>query len=303
MPQRLTGLIAAVYTPMRADGSLDLDRVEPITEMLLHEGIDGLFVCGSTGESTSLSSEEREAVAQAYADAAAGRVPVAIHVGHCSLAEARRLALHARKIGAAAIAACPPWYFKPATVPILVDCLAEITRAVPDVPFYYYNIPALTGVMLDMVELVRQASERIPSFAGIKYTAPTVDEFQALLRFGDGRLNMLYGRDEMLLSALAVGAQGAIGTTYNFAAPLYRRLIEAFRRGDLTEAALWQARSVEMIRVVLRYGGLAGTKAMMALIGADCGPPRLPMVPLSPDHLASLRQELEAIGYFQWGRP
>lgn len=302
MPQPLTGLIAAAFTPMRADGTLDLDRVGPMTDRLIREGVSAIFACGSTGESASLTSEEREATAKAFVEAAAGRIPTIVHVGHCSLAEARRLAVHAQKIGAAAVSACPPWYFKPASVEILVDCLAEITTAIPGMPFYYYNIPSMTGVLLDMVELLRQASERLPNFVGIKYTAPTVDEFHALLGFAGGRFNILYGRDEMLLSGLAIGAQGAIGTTYNFAAPLYRRVIEAFRRHDLAAAAQDQARAVEMIRIVLRYRGLSGMKALMGMIGDECGPPRLPLPTLSADDAARMRKDLEAIGYFDWGR-
>jgi N-acetylneuraminate lyase len=302
MEQPLTGLIAAAFTPMRADGTLDLDRVGPMTDRLIREGVSAIFACGSTGESASLTTEEREAAAKAFVDAAAGRLPTIVHVGHCSLTDARRLAVHAQKIGAAAVSACPPWYFKPASVEILVDCLAEITTAIPDLPFYYYNIPSMTGVNLDMVELLRQASRRLPNFAGIKYTAKTVDEYQALLDFEGGRFNILYGRDEMLLSGLAVGAQGAIGTTYNFAAPLFRRIIDAFKRLDLTAAAKDQARAVEMIRIVLRYRGLPAMKALMGLIGDDCGAPRLPLAKLTADQVAQMRKELEAIGFFDWGR-
>lgn len=302
MEQPLTGLIAAAFTPMRADGTLDLDRVGPMTDRLIREGVSAIFACGSTGESASLTTEEREAAAKAFVDAAAGRLPTIVHVGHCSLTDARRLAVHAQKIGAAAVSACPPWYFKPASVEILVDCLAEITTAIPDLPFYYYNIPSMTGVNLDMVELLRQASRRLPNFAGIKYTAKTVDEYQALLDLEGGRFNILYGRDEMLLSGLAVGAQGAIGTTYNFAAPLFRRIIDAFKRLDLTAAAKDQARAVEMIRIVLRYRGLPAMKALMGLIGDDCGAPRLPLAKLTADQVAQMRKELEAIGFFDWGR-
>lgn len=302
MAQSFTGLIAAAFTPMRADGSLNLDCVGPMTDRLIREGVSAIFACGSTGESASLTTEERETTAKAFVDAAAGRIPTIVHVGHCSLVDARRLAVHAQKIGAAAVSACPPWYFKPASVEILVDCLAQITAAIPGMPFYYYNIPSMTGVLLDMVELLRQASERLPNFAGIKYTAPTVDEYQALLGFAGGRFNILYGRDEMLLSGLAIGTQGAIGTTYNFAAPLFRRIFDAFARQDLTAAAQDQARAVEMIRIVLRYRGLAGMKALMGMIGDECGPPRLPLPTLSPDEAARMRKDLETAGFFDWGR-
>jgi len=300
---RLTGLVAAVFTPMRTDGSLQLDPVGPIVDHLVGEGIGGLFACGSTGEGPSLSTEERLATAAAYVEAAAGRLPVVVHVGHTSLAEARRMAAHAQQIGAAAVSAVAPYYFRPSSVENLVDCLAEITAAAPELPFYYYHIPSLTGVRLDVLELLRRAAERLPTLAGIKYTDATVNEYQTLLEFQEGRFDVLFGRDEMLLSGLAAGAGGAIGSTYNFAAPLYTRLIRAFRQGNLEEARQCQARSVAMIRVLLRYGALPAFKTAMRLIGLDCGPPRLPNVALTPDEEALLQNDLESIGFFTWARP
>src|SRR4051812_41480967 len=152
MPMRLRGLIAAVFTPLRPDGSLDLDRVGPLVEQLLGDGVDGIYAVGSTGEGVSLTTPERQQVASAYVSAAAGRCPVVVQVGHNSLAEARGLAAHAQRIGATAISATPPTYFRPDTLSVLVDCLAEITAGAPDLPFYYYHIPSKTGVTFDMVE-------------------------------------------------------------------------------------------------------------------------------------------------------
>lgn len=301
MTQRLTGLMAATFTPLRPDGSLNLDAVRPMTDFLVQQGIAGLYVCGSTGEGPLLGMDERRAVAKAYVEAARGRVPVVIHVGHSSPADAGALAAHAQEIGASAVAAVPPWYFKPGSVDVLVRCLAEIAAAAPKVPFYYYHIPALTGVTLDMVEFLRKAPERIPTFAGLKYTAPTVDEFQALVGFDGGRFDVLFGRDEMLLAGLAVGARGAIGSTYNFAAQLYLRLVDAFKRNDIAAARECQARSVAMIQIVLKTQTLSFCKYLMKLLGHDCGPVRLPLVTIDRQEEARVEKELRAIGYFDWG--
>jgi N-acetylneuraminate lyase len=300
MHHRISGLVAATFTPLRPDGSLNLEMAKPVVEHLLRSGVNGLYVCGSTGEGPMLTTDERKAVAAAYVEAAAGRLPVIVQVGHSSVREASQLATHARQIGADAISAVAPYYFKPNSVGVLVDCLAEIAGGAPELPFYYYHIPALSGVDLDMAEMLQQVSAKMPSFAGIKYTAPTVDELQALIALADGRFTILFGRDEMLLSGLAVGAPGAVGSTYNFAAPLYCRLIEAFRRNDLAEARRYQGLAVSMIRIILRYRGHAGLKAMMGLLGVDCGPSRLPIVSLKPEEQASLRREMDALGFFQW---
>lgn len=299
---RITGLVPAVFTPMRSDGSVNLELIGPITDRLVAEGVGGLYVCGSTGEGPSLSREERMATAAAYLHAAAGRVPVVVQVGHNSLADARALAEHAAALGADAISAVAPSYFKPASLEVLVDTLAEVARAAPGLPFYYYHIPAVTGVHLDMVRLLEVGSERIPTLVGAKYSTTTVYELQACLAARGGRFNLLFGSDEMLLSALVTGVHGAVGSTFNFATPLYRRVVAAFERGDLAEACREQGRAVEMVRVLVDHGANPAIKAMMKLTGLDCGATRLPQRALSAAQEASLRARMEEIGFFEWGR-
>ena len=299
---KVKGLVAAVFSPMREDGALNPAAAEPVVEHLIRDGVEGLYVCGSTGEGPSLSSEERMTVAEAYVAAAGRRLPVIIQVGHDSLAEARRLAAHAKAIGADAIAALPPCYFVPGTLDVLFDCLADISAAAPGVPFFYYHIPSWTGVDPDMVEFVRRAGGRIPSFAGVKFSAAALDVLQECLTTAGDRITILFGMDDMLLSGLAAGAPGAVGSTYNFAAPLYRRLIAAFARGDLRESRRCQTLSVRMIRTLYRYRGHPAFKAVMGMLGVECGPVRLPLVSLTAEERAALRQELKDIGFFSWGR-
>jgi N-acetylneuraminate lyase len=295
----LSGLIAATFTPMRPDGSLNLEMAKPIVEHLISKGVSGLYVCGSTGEGPCLTTDERKRTAAAYVEATARRLPVVVQVGHSSVTEARDLAAHAQQIGADATSAVAPYYFKPSSVHVLADCLAEIAGGAPKLPFYYYHIPELSGVHANMVELLEHAPAKIPNFAGIKFTAPFINEFQTLIAASKGRFDILFGRDEMLMSGLSGGAAGAVGSTYNFAAPIYRRVIEAFQRGDVKEANRCQGLSVEMVNIVLRYRGHAGLKATMSLLGLDCGPGRLPIVSLKPEEIESMRRELEGIGFFE----
>jgi N-acetylneuraminate lyase len=298
--QRLTGLVAATFTPMREDGTLNLNRVGPVVEHLRGQGISALYVVGSTGEGVSLATPERQQAVEAFIEAAAGRMPVVVHVGHNSLAEARAAAAHAERVGATAISAVPPSYFKPESLDVLVASMAEIAAAAPTLPFYYYHIPQMNGVSADMVEFLRVAGERIPTLAGLKFTSPLLCEMLACIEFQERRFDVLHGRDEMLLAGLAMGAAGAVGSTYNFAAPLYQRVLAAFARGDLAEARCWQARAMQMIRTVVKYHGFSGQKAVMKMIGLDCGPTRLPLTPLRPGEADDLRRELEALGFFQW---
>lgn len=299
----ITGLVAAVFTPFKEEGSLNLGMVPRITDHLLQSGVRGLYVCGSTGEGPSLALQERREVAEAYTEAVAGRVPVIVQVGQDSIREATALARHAADAGATAISAVPPVYFKPASVPVLVDTMKEIAGAAPGLPFYYYHIPSLSAVALDMEHFLDQAMDVIPNLAGIKFSSPRLDELQACRKFEDGRFDILFGVDEMLLSGLASGAKGAVGSTYNFLAPLYNEVIRCYNEKKTEEAEALQAQAVALVRVMIAHRGLPAIKTCMKLIGLDCGPTRLPLLTLSEEETASLKTQLEPLGFFDWALP
>ena len=300
---RSRGLVAATFTPMRPNGDIDLAAVPPLVDHLVGESVAGLFCNGTTGEGESLTPDERCAVAEAFVSAAGGRLPAFVQVGANSLRVAQRLAEHAARTGADAIAATPPAYFRPAGVSDLVECLREISRAAPGVPLYYYHLPALTGVRFDMADLLRKAGDAIPGFAGIKFSEVDPPAFAACAGVDRGRYDVLWGSDETLLDGLSTGATAAIGSTYCFATPVYREVIAAHGRGDLDSARRWQARAARMVDVQIRRGGLPALKATMQLIGVDCGPVRLPLRALSASAVEDLRRELEEVGFFDWGRP
>ena len=299
-PSHISGLLSAPFTPMYPDGTINFSKVPDVVNLLIDNKVKGMFVCGSTGEGPSLTTEERKQLAEAFVKAADKRLLVFVHVGHNSITEARQLAEHAQRIGADCISATPSTYFKVDSVDLLVQCLQEIAKGATSLPLYYYNIPALTGISLDMVKLLEKAAEAIPSFAGIKYTAPLLHDYQACVNFSNNKYDILYGTDEMLLGALATGARGFIGSTYNFVAPLYNAIIEEFKKGNVKEAQRLQYISVEMVRVIVKYGGLRAQKAMMKLIGLDCGNVRYPLAFFKEHEYKLLETDLKNIGFFDW---
>lgn len=296
---RIQGLIAATFSTFNEDGSLDLSLIPGLVDKLISEGVQGVFICGTNGEGPNLTSEERMTIAEAYVKAVNKRCLVLVHVGHPSIAEARKLALHAKKIGADAISAVAAFYFKPASVSNLVDCMAEIAAAAPDMPFYYYHIPVITGMGIDMLEFLRLAEGKIPNLAGIKYTAATLHEYQACLNYKNGRFDILYGYDELLLPALAVGAQAAIGSTYTFAAPLYLKVMAYFREGKIAEAQQMQLHAINMIRCLSRYSPIPTQKTIMKLMGMNLGPCRLPLVSLSAQQEQEIGNYLQEIKFVE----
>jgi N-acetylneuraminate lyase len=295
---KIEGLIAATFATFHEDGSLNLDMIPELVNKLIEDGLRGVFICGTNGEGPNLTVEERMAVAEAYVKAVDKRMLTLVHVGHTSIAEARKLATHAALIGADAISSVAAFYFKPASVESLVLCMAEIASAAPQTPFYYYHVPALTSVGLDMFEFLRLAEQRIPNLAGIKYTSSTLNEYQACLNYKAGKFDILFGYDEMLLAALSVGAKGAIGSTYTFAGQLYLHIMDLYSQGRQAEAQAMQLQSVEMVRCLGKYSPIPAQRAIMNMLGFNLGPCRLPLEDLVPEQAEELKEALEACGFF-----
>lgn len=298
-PAPIQGLVAAPFTPFHKDGSLHLELIPAYYLTLKQNQVSGAFICGSTGEGVSLTVKEKMKVAEAWADVARQdpSFRVITLAGGNSLTESAELAAHAASCGLDAIAFTSPSYFKPANVEALAACCAVVAAAAPELPFYYYHIPVLTGVDFPMLSLLQQVDGRIPNFAGIKYTHEDFMDYASCLHFSNGKYDMLWGRDETFLSALVLGAKGAVGSTFNYAAPLYHALMAAFEQGDLETARIKQQQAVTMITLLGKYGGIATGKAFMKAIGLDCGEFRLPVLNMTTQQYVQFDNDLQTIGF------
>ena len=273
MPEKFKGLIAAAYTPMRQDGSLAPEVIPALVDYAVRQRFAGLFVNGSTGEFTALTMKERQVVAAAYLREAAGRIPVVVNIGACCAADSIELAQHASSFGAEALCLIAPFYFRPANVRDLADFVKEIAPACQGRPLYLYHAPSITGVRLPLVEFLEIMLEEVPNFSGVKYTDENLCEFARCAALS-GRLQMLFGRDEMLLGALAMGA---------------------FEAGDLAKARSFMVLSHRAVAIAVRYG-LASIKTFMKFAGIDVGPMRSPVGGLSAARQQAFRLELSEAG-------
>ncbi|WP_240924997.1 dihydrodipicolinate synthase family protein [Maribellus sediminis] len=282
---KIKGLITAPFTPMDEKGEIVFGKIPDYVRLLLKNKVVGAFINGSTGEGVSLSQKERMQLTEHWIKAASGTKELKIInlVGGTSYKESIENAQHSRECGVDAIALLAPYYFKPANAGLLAEFCAKVAEAVPDIPFYFYHIPVLSGCYVSMYDFLQEADSMIPNLAGIKYTHEDFMDFQSCLNFMDRKYDMLWGRDENLLSALVLGARGGVGSTFNYAAPLYYQLIDAFDNGDLDKARKLQHQSIDMIRLLGKYGGIATGKAYMRYIGFECGEFRLPVKNMSDD--------------------
>ena len=295
------GLCPATHTPFNDQGELALNVVEKQAAYLKARHIDKVFICGTTGESASLQPQERVAVVERWAKVGPDHgIQVVAHVGTNCLADAKALAKVAQAHKLAAVSMIAPTYFKPKTVADLVDCCAEVAAGAPSLPFYYYDIPALTGIHFACDEFLQLASKKIPNLAGVKYSNADLGTYLLCKQLEGGRFDLPWGIDEYYLSALAMGAQGGVGSTYNFVSGPLHRMIAAYAKHDHATAQLEQARLMHVIRIVAKRGYLGSAKALMTHLGVPVGPARLPNNNPSATELKAMLSELEAIGYFQW---
>ena len=289
-------LVAPTFTPFGADGRVDTGRIPAYAEWLRRNRVHDVFVNGTTGESASLTVAEQHDLLRTWVDAAGSDTRVIAHVGHASVAEAAGLARAAQAAGCHAIAAMPPYYFKPADVGQLVETMVEIAAGAPDLPFYYYHIPAMTGVLTPMWQFQDRARDAISNFAGIKFTWENLADYRLCLDAA-GDAEIFFGRDEMLLGALATGARSAVGTTYNVMPYLFHDLVAAWDAGDVAEARRLQTAACRIIEIAIAAGPLPAFKAMMGFCGVDCGPCRAPLPTLSPAAAAELRAALSQTAF------
>ena len=300
---KLKGLIPAAFTPMKENGDINPNQINNLVQYYEAEGFSALYVLGSTGEGPLLTLEERKIIAKEYISSAPDHLKIIIQVGDDCLRNAIELAQFAEDCGADAISSLPPRYFAPQTVPQLISSLKEITDRVSELPFYYYHLPLLSGVNFDMFELIKTADREIQNFAGIKFTDTDLHKMPKCINYKNGKYQVFHGYDETLINGLMSGAKAAIGSTYNFSAKLYNKIIENFQKGQLDEARHYQLIAIDMIELLSqKYRGQPAFKAIMKTLDLDCGPNRKPLQTLSKDEIKNLEKDLINNCFMKWIR-
>ncbi len=290
------GIIPALLTPYDKDGRVSVPAIDALVDRLIGDGVGGLFVCGSTGEWWLLSEDERMEVAAAVVKAAAGRTKVMVHIGATATASAIRLAQHGEKIGADAISALPP-----IGVTYPSECIWGHFKAIGAscaLPLYLYHLPQVYGDMITIDGLV-EAIDEMPTLAGAKFSSYRIDDMIALKLKAAGRLNIVSGCSEQLLSAIACGAEGSICTWYNLFPRLANKVVECVNSGRIDEAR-------ECEDLIVAFGKLCVGKAigwskyLLGCRGIDCGTPRLPLPQITEDDLKDILPKVEATGTLDW---
>lgn len=295
--KKLKGLIAATFTPFDSNGDIKYEEIKKYAQHIKGSGISGVFVCGTTGEFTSLSTNERMLVLEEWIKWGKGDFQIIAHVGSNNQREAIELASHASEIGADGIGCIAPSFFKPQKSKDLIDFFMPIAASASQLPFYYYNMPSMTGVNLSVTKFLHEGKESIPNLVGVKFTHNDLMEMGDCIHLDNEAFEVLHGFDETMICGLALGAVAGVGSTYNYIPKVYLNIMNAMNSNDIEKARAFQTKSVEVVKIIIKYGGgVRGGKAIMNLIGIECGECRPPFAKFEKVEYDSLRNDLKRVG-------
>lgn len=295
---RIRGLIAATFTPFDHNGNLKLEVIPQYAQHIIRKGIDGVFVCGTSGEGLLMTVEERTKVLEAWMPYHES-LQIVAHVATTNYLDSRQLAAHANGLGVDAIACMGPCYLPPQRAEELVEYNKIIAAAAGNTPYYYYHLPNVSGVHVKMNTFLKLASGVIPNLTGIKFTSFDLMDMQECILMENGRFNIMHGHDEILLSGLAAGVRGGVGTSFNLIPEIYKGIIDSFEAGDWEVARTLQLRSVDFVKLMLKYeNSVVSTKAMLNLAGLELGPCRLPLRNLTEKEILSLEEDLKSLEFY-----
>jgi 4-hydroxy-tetrahydrodipicolinate synthase len=291
------GVFPAIITPFDSDGNVNFQSLSEVVRFQINSGVHGFFVCGTVGEGALMSIEQRKSVAEAIIREVKGRVSVIVHVGTTNTSESVELAKHAEHVGARAVGAINPFFFKPDIEGLMMhyQMIADAVK----IPVFVYNIPQLTGFNITP-EIFRKLCS-IDGVAGIKDSSGNLSQIQEIIETAPKPVTVINGADDIFFAALMVGASAEISGVANVAPELMVELYEAYRENDYSRALNLQRRVNALRRILYGIGpsNIAAIKAAMELRGVSAGLPKKPLRPMKPDEIARLKDKLSALGLYR----
>jgi N-acetylneuraminate lyase len=287
MAHQLGGVFTALLTPFDKNNKINEKALCDLIDLNLKKGVSGFYVCGSTGEAFLLTEEERMLVYEIVAKHTAGRAKLLGHIGAVSTDQAIRFAKQVEKLGYDAISSVAPFYYK--------FGLAEVKKYYFDIvnevnlPMIVYHIPNFSGVAFsaeNFGEFLRD-----DRFAGVKFTA---NDFFSLEQIKTAFPNkVIYnGFDEMFLAGVSMGADGGIGSTYNFMADKFVKIKQLHAEGKMEEAKAVQQEANRIITVLIKIGVMAAEKEVLNQLGLDFGECRRPFAPCTEEQKKMIAEQI-----------
>ena len=285
-------ILTAIATPFKSDLSLDLERFRALASHLVDNGSDGLVVTGTTGESPTLSDEERFSLYEAAVDEVGDRATIVAGTGTYSTEHSVHLTSRADEIGVDGFLVVTPYYNKPPVRGIVEHFKA--VAAVSDRPLVVYNIPSRVALNLETAAIAQLAE--LPTVRAVKQANPDLEQARAIVDLG---LDLFAGDDDLVLPFLEVGGRGGVCVHTHVVGPQVKELVTCFRAGDVERARELDrelAPSIDLLRVVVNPIAI---KCALNLLGHEVGGVRLPLVEANEEEREAVRGCLERLGLLQ----
>ena len=288
-----TGAGVAIVTPFQANGEVNYEKFAELIEDQVKGGTDAIIVCGTTGESSTLSHEEHLAVIKYCVEKVAGRIPVVAGTGSNCTETAVYLSKEAASYGVDALLQVTPYYNK-ATQKGLYQHFKAVADAV-DVPVILYNVPSRTGCNIEPETVVKLCTE-VENIVGVKEASGNISQVAKLMSLAKGKVDLYSGNDDQIVPLLSLGGKGVISVLSNVAPRQTHEICEKFFAGDVAGSCQEQLRAINLVKALFCEVNPIPVKMALNLMGKEVGGLRAPLTEMEPEHAKVLKQAMEDYG-------
>ena len=288
-----TGAGVAIVTPMNENGDVNYEKLGEILEYQIANGTDAVVICGTTGESATLTMEEHVDVIKYAIDKVAKRIPVIAGTGSNCTATAIYLSKEAEKAGADALLLVTPYYNK-ATQKGLIAHYTAVAESVK-LPIILYNVPSRTGCNI-LPETAVELAKNVENIVAIKEASGNISQIAKLMQLADGCIDLYSGNDDQIVPLMSLGAKGVISVLSNVAPQETHDIVKLYMEGKIQESCALQLRALPLINALFSEVNPIPVKKAMNLMGMEVGPLRGPLSEMEEEHAAVLAKEMEAFG-------
>lgn len=312
----IDGLIAAAFTPLDDDGNLNVHVIPDYLSFLKRNNVKGVFINGTSGEAFSLTTIERNKIVDAWVSARekvgdkSDTFKLIVQVGATGIEDEKKMVEHVRGLSVDGFSSMAPIFFKPSKLDVLLKHIQKVAAVAPEIPYYYYHVPQISGVdfpMMHLLNSIQKPKYSIPNFAGIKFSLPNFYDYMSCQATYGEKYDMPFCSDQILICALTLGATGSIGSTYNYSAPLSNEVIRLFREGKIRESRNMEQKLNQLSAFLHDTGAyFSVAKMLIKSCGVDLGTVRSPLIDYrliddnKDDLIQSVDEYIEEIHAKEW---
>ena len=288
-----TGAGVAIVTPFNEDDSINYDKLDELIDYHCANGTDSIVICGTTGESATMTEEEHAECVRFTIERAKGRIPVIAGTGSNCTRTAIELSKDAAEHGADGLLLVTPYYNK-ATQAGLIAQYTAVAKEVKT-PIIMYSVASRTGCNIEPAT-VAELVKNVDNIVGVKEASGNISQVAKIMSLTDGNIDLYSGNDDQIVPLLSLGAKGVISVLSNVAPQETHDICAKFFEGDVAGSAALQLKAIPLIEQLFCEVNPIPVKKAMALMGKDCGPLRMPLTELTPEHEKALAQAMKDFG-------